>query len=47
MARGDLEEIGSPATLVVGEVVRVRESLLRCLDVGEDDLRAEIAGRAL
>ena len=32
LARGEDLEIGSPATLVVGEVVRVRESLLGCLD---------------
>jgi uroporphyrin-III C-methyltransferase len=47
LAAGEMEALGSPATLVVGEVVRVRESLLSYLDVEEDDLRASIAGRAL
>jgi uroporphyrin-III C-methyltransferase len=46
LAAGELAGIGSPATLVVGEVVRVRESLLSYLDLEEDDLRAPIAGRA-
>ena len=45
LAAGEMAGIGSPATLVVGEVVRIRESLLSCLDTGEDDLRTSIAGR--
>jgi uroporphyrin-III C-methyltransferase len=47
LASGESLEIGSPATLVVGEVVRVRESLFPDLEDGEDDLRPPIAGRAL
>jgi uroporphyrin-III C-methyltransferase len=47
LAAGEMEALGSPATLVVGEVVRVRESLLSYLDVEEDDLREPLAGRAL
>ena len=51
LAGEEMGEIDSPATMVVGEVVRVRESLLRDLDRdlddGEDDLRVPIAGRAL
>jgi uroporphyrin-III C-methyltransferase len=49
MAEGESLEIDSPATLVVGEVVRVRESLLRYVDLddGEDDLQVPVAGRAL
>ena len=47
MADGEAMELDSPATLVVGEVVRVRESLLGCLNDGEDDLQAPITGRAL
>jgi uroporphyrin-III C-methyltransferase len=52
LAAGEAMEIGSPATLVVGEVVRVRASLLRVIaegdqgdegdegEEGEDDLRS-------
>jgi uroporphyrin-III C-methyltransferase len=47
LAGGEILEIGSPATLVVGEVVRVRESLFGDLEDGEYDLRPPIAGRAL
>jgi uroporphyrin-III C-methyltransferase len=47
LAAGDMDGSGSPATLIVGEVVRVRESLLSCLILGEEDLQAESAGRAL
>jgi siroheme synthase len=47
LADGEILEIGSPATLVVGEVVRVRESLFGDLEDREYDLRPPIAGRAL